>query len=306
MNLRDLARQANLKALWILIAQGDEAYFKSAPQPGGATVSQEFFYAGTQHPQQSLEIIRPKRNKQTLPVIVHIHGGGWLYGDKHSYYRYYSMELAQRGFAVLNINYRLAFNDPYPACIEDVLQVLHWVVEHAQDQRLNPAQVFLVGDSAGAHLSALAALIHTSPSLQKVYRYSPAEVTIKALGLSCGVYDLTRMVHQSLDLPMTRAMFQTLFNRSDYTKHPLYPYTSVSAHLHTAFPPAYVLSTKSDVPLIKETLAFLDDLDMHQLTYKKRILPLKAKRFHVFNIKMIYPESVEVMDEMTTWFKTFL
>lgn len=306
MNLRDLARQANLKALWILIAQGDEAYFKSAPQPSGATVSQEFFYAGTQHPQQSLEIIRPKRNKQTLPVIVHIHGGGWLYGDKHSYYRYYSMELAQRGFAVLNINYRLAFNDSYPACIEDVLQVLHWVAEHAQDQRLNSAQVFLVGDSAGAHLSALAALIHTAPSLQKVYRYSPAAVTIKALGLSCGVYDITRMVHQSLDLPMTRAMFQTLFNRSDYTKHPLYPYTSVSAHLHTAFPPAYVLSTKSDVPLIKETLAFLDDLDMHQLTYKKRILPLKAKRFHVFNIKMIYPESVEVMDEMTTWFKTFL
>jgi acetyl esterase/lipase len=236
MNLRDLARQANLKALWILIAQGDEAYFKSAPQPSGATVSQEFFYAGTQHPQQSLEIIRPKRNKQTLPVIVHIHGGGWLYGDKHSYYRYYAMEMAKRGFAVLNINYRLAFNDPYPACIEDVLQVLHWVAEHAQDQRLNPAQVFLVGDSAGAHLSALAALIHTAPSLQKVYRYSPAAVTIKALGLSCGVYDITRMVHQSLDLPMTRAMFQTLFNRSDYTKHPLYPYTSVSAHLHDRFP----------------------------------------------------------------------
>lgn len=290
----------------MLIAQGDEAYFKSAPKPVGATVSSPVFYAQTDHPQQTLEIVRPKGNSSVLPVIVHIHGGGWLYGDRDSYYRYYAMELAKRGFAVLNINYRLAFDHPYPACIEDVMYVLKWVADNALAQRLNPQQVFLVGDSAGAHLSALAALIHTSPALQQVYKIIPSEVTIQALGLSCGVYDLTRMVHQSHDLPMTKAMMQTLFNRGDYTKHPLYPYSSVAKHLHDRFPPAYVLSTKSDIPLIKETLAFLDDLDMHKLPYKKRILPLKAKRFHVFNIKMIYPESVMVMDEMTTWFKTFL
>jgi acetyl esterase/lipase len=228
-----------------------------------------------------------------------------LYGDRNSYYRYYAMGLAKRGFAVLNINYRLAFDHPYPACIEDVMSVLKWVEHNAKEQRLDPHRVFLVGDSAGAHLSALAALIHTSEALQRVYGVTPAKVTIQALGLSCGVYDMTRMVHQSHDLPMTKAMMQTLFNRGDYTKHPLYAYSSVSANLHAKFPPAYVLSTKSDIPLIKETLAFLDDLDMHKLPYKKRILPLKAKRFHVFNIKMIYPESVEVMDEMTTWFKTF-
>ena len=306
MNFKDLARQANLKALWVLIAQGDEAYFKSAPKPSGASVSEAVFYAGNDHPQQTLEIVRPKGNASVLPVIVHIHGGGWLYGDRNSYYRYYAMELAKRGFAVLNINYRLAFDHPYPACVNDVMSVLRWVADQAADQRLDPHNVFLVGDSAGAHLSALAALIHTAPTLQKVYQIEPIEITIKALGLSCGVYDMTRMVHQSHDLPMTKAMMQTLFDRSDYTKHPLYAASSVSANLHHAFPPAYVLSTKSDIPLIKETLAFLDDLDMHKLTYKKRILPLKAKRFHVFNIKMIYPESVEVMNEMTTWFKTFL
>ncbi len=306
MNLRDLARQANLKALWVLIAQGDEAYFKSAPKPEGASVSEAFHYVNSTNPQQTLEIIRPEGNTSILPVIVHIHGGGWLYGDRDSYYRYYAMELAKRGFAVLNINYRLAFDHPYPACVEDVMAVLRWIETNAIAQRLNPHQVFLVGDSAGAHLSALAALIHTSPALQKVYKIKPSAISIKAVGLSCGVYDMTRMVHSSLDLPMTKAMVQTLFNRGDYTKHPLYAYSSVSANLHTKFPPAYVLSTKSDIPLITETLAFLDDLDMHKLTYKKRILPLKAKRFHVFNIKMIYPESVEVMDEMTTWFKTFL
>jgi acetyl esterase/lipase len=306
MNFNDLARQANLKALWVLIAQGDEAYFKTAPKPSGATVGPAIYYAQTQNPQQTLEVIRPKRDLSVLPVIVHIHGGGWLYGDRNSYYRYYAMELAKRGFAVLNINYRLAFDYPYPACIEDVMSVLSWIESNASEQHLDRSRVFLVGDSAGAHLSALAALIHTSPALQQRYRIQPSTVTVRALGLSCGVYDMTRMVHSSYDLPMTKAMMQTLFNRSDYTKHPLYPYTSVSAHLHERFPPAYVLSTKSDIPLIKETFAFLDDLDMHRLPYKKRILPLKAKRFHVFNIKMIYPESVEVMDEMTTWFKTFL
>jgi hypothetical protein len=85
----------------------------------------------------------------------------------------------------------------------------------------------------------------------------------------------------------------------------LYKLSSVSTLLDPHFPPAYVLSSKSDIPLILETQAFIQELKALKLTYKARILPKKLKRYHVFNIKLIYPESIEVMDEMVSFFQSF-
>jgi acetyl esterase/lipase len=293
-----------LKDLWVQIAKGDLDYYQSAPKPTGASVSRDFYYADTDNKMQALEIIRPKGNTKILPVIVHIHGGGWIYGHKDSYYKYYCMALCKRGYAVLNINYRLAFDDPFPACVRDIFSVFEWMVIHAQSQRLDLAKVFLVGDSAGAHLAALSAQIHHSPFLQKKFGVHASAISIKALGLSCGVYDLDRHIQDDPDL-MTLMMFKTVFGRNDFRKHPLYQYSSVSHNLNESFPAAYVLSSKSDVPLILETQAFVDELKEKKLKFKARILPNKKKRYHVFNIKLIYPESIEVMDEMAAFFQAF-
>ena len=68
---------------------------------------------------QVLDVYRPKQAEdEDLPVIISVHGGGWMYGDKERY-QYYCMSLAQRGFAVVNFTYRLAPRFKYPAGIED-------------------------------------------------------------------------------------------------------------------------------------------------------------------------------------------
>ena len=69
---------------------------------------------------QSLDVYRPKATniEEKLPVIVSVHGGGWVYGDKEGY-QYYCMSLAQRGFAVVNFSYRLAPESKFPASIID-------------------------------------------------------------------------------------------------------------------------------------------------------------------------------------------
>jgi len=293
-----------LKDLWIQIAQGDLDYYRSAPKPVGASVSRNHAYASSDNKMQQLEIIRPSGNKSVLPVIVHIHGGGWIYGHKDSYYKYYCMELAKHGYAVLNVNYRLAFDDPFPACIHDLFMVFEWMTQHASQQKLDLKNVFLVGDSAGAHLAALCAQIHASSDLQKRFGVTPSSITIKALGLSCGVYDFDRHIQDDKD-PMTLLMFKTVFGRSDFRRHPLYRFSSVSKNLDPSFPPAYVLSTKSDVPLILETQAFIQELKAQHLKFKARILPKKDKLYHVFNIKLIYPQSREVMDELCAFFQAF-
>jgi len=97
MNIKNQA----LRDLWKQIAQGDLDYYKTASKPEGASISRDIYYAQSTNPLQALEIIRPQGSKESLPVIVHIHGGGWVYGHKDTYYKYYCMALAKHGYAVL-------------------------------------------------------------------------------------------------------------------------------------------------------------------------------------------------------------
>ncbi|MGB4661825.1 MAG: alpha/beta hydrolase, partial [Mobilitalea sp.] len=73
-----------------------------------------------------LDVYRPKAESGKLPVIVIVHGGGWVYGDKEVY-QFYGMNLAQRGFAVVNFSYRLAPEAKYPAPLEDTNLVITWM-----------------------------------------------------------------------------------------------------------------------------------------------------------------------------------
>ncbi len=82
---------------------------------------------GTDPIWQSLDVYRPvNAGDGNLPVIVSVHGGGWVYGDKNRY-QYYCMSLAERGFAVVNFSYRLAPEHKFPVPLEDTCMVFSWV-----------------------------------------------------------------------------------------------------------------------------------------------------------------------------------
>ena len=80
---------------------------------------------------QLLDVYRPKGAEGPLPVIISVHGGGWVYGDKEVY-QFYCMSLAERGFAVVNFSYRLAPEHKFPASLEDTNSVCAWVMENAE------------------------------------------------------------------------------------------------------------------------------------------------------------------------------
>lgn len=138
---------------------------------------------------QVLDVYRRKDlNGQKLPVIVSIHGGGWVYGDKERY-QYYCMDLAMRGFAVVNFTYRLAPEFKFPASLEDTNLVICWILEHADTYGFDMKHVFAVGDSAGAHILALYSSICTNSDYAKKYIFQvPADFVPTAIALNCGVY----------------------------------------------------------------------------------------------------------------------
>lgn len=136
-----------------------------------------------------LDVYRPADSSQALPVIVSVHGGGYFYGDR-TLYRPYCMDLARRGFAVINFDYRLAPENRFPAPLEDLNMVLAWAACHAEEYGLDVSNIFLVGDSAGAQLVSQYAALFTCPAYAARFGFPLPEVRIRAVALNCGMYDM--------------------------------------------------------------------------------------------------------------------
>ena len=140
---------------------------------------------------QILDVYRPENaDGKELPIIVSVHGGAWVYGDKERY-QYYCMSLAQRGFAVVNFTYRLAPEFKYPAPLEDINLVFNWIFNNKNKYAFDTKHIFAVGDSAGANHLGLYAAICTNPEYQKNYAFEvPNKFVPNAIALNCGVYQI--------------------------------------------------------------------------------------------------------------------
>jgi alpha-L-fucosidase 2 len=109
--------------------------------------------------------------------------------------------LQKAGFAWFSINYRLAPNHRYPACVEDVETAIRWVKSQAKEYRLDPKRIALSGESAGGHLVALA-MVRMDESTR-----------LAAVVPFYGVFDLTQGLAPGANL---RTNFVALFGRNSF------------------------------------------------------------------------------------------
>jgi acetyl esterase/lipase len=108
-----------------------------------------------------LDLYLPRRPRGAMPVALLFHGGGWVTGSKDEIALDAAPYLAM-GFAVANVDYRLAKVARAPAAVQDARCALRWVIRHAPQYGLDPGRVVTVGSSAGAHLALMAALAPVS------------------------------------------------------------------------------------------------------------------------------------------------
>src|SRR5262249_49290433 len=102
-----------------------------------------------------LDIYAPEGGKD-LPVLLHVHGGGWTKGNKLSFAKQGEM-LAGKRIVVLSTNYRLSPAGKHPAHAQDGAKAIAWTKQNIAKYGGNPAKLFLSGHSAGGHLVALVA-----------------------------------------------------------------------------------------------------------------------------------------------------
>lgn len=111
--------------------------------PNGVPLTYDFFTPGGEVP---------------LPLVVFIHGGGWISGDK-THFADEAKELAARGFACACISYRLAPLHAFPCAVIDVQNFVRFARKNAQELGIDRERIAAVGSSAGGHLASMLGLV---------------------------------------------------------------------------------------------------------------------------------------------------
>jgi acetyl esterase/lipase len=115
-------------------------------------------YATANNTPLKLDLYLPKNRSIPAPTLVFFHGGGWVAGQKEENV----LELIPYlwlGWAVVNVEYRLAGNSPAPAAVEDCRCALHWVQSHAKMFNFDTSKIVLTGGSAGGHLALITGML---------------------------------------------------------------------------------------------------------------------------------------------------
>lgn len=126
---------------------------KQQALPAGVRVIRDLSYSSPESGALLLDLYLPeKKSDKPLPVVIWVHGGGWKNGSKN---RTPAVFLAQHGFAVASINYRLLDVAQWPSQIDDCYAAVRWLRQNAVTYHLDPKHIGAWGGSAGGHLVAL-------------------------------------------------------------------------------------------------------------------------------------------------------
>ena len=243
-------------------------------------------------PCQLLDIYRPSDAAgQRIPVIVSVHGGGWVYGDKERY-QYYCMSLAQHGFAVVNFTYRLAPEHKFPASMHDTNLVFAWVLKHCNEFGFDTEHVFGVGDSAGAHMLSMYCAACTDPAYAARIGISTPEGFVPAgVALNCGAYRISVPQEKKGDmmLDLTANLMQDLLPNGGTSEE--CELISPINYVNDKFPPSFVMTAEGDF-LQSDALPLVHVLNEHGVEvcyhyYKSA----KQELGHVFHCNMRLEEA---------------
>jgi acetyl esterase/lipase len=134
---------------------GERTAASNRTYDGNIEIIRDIPFAGTTNPKQTLDLLLPRERHEKLPLIVFIHGGAWIAGDKQKGYVFITPLVRSGRYAAATINYRLSDEAIWPAQIHDCKAAIRWLRGNAAEFGIDPDRVAVWGTSAGGHLVAM-------------------------------------------------------------------------------------------------------------------------------------------------------
>ncbi len=235
-------------------------------------------YLADNNSRHTLDVFSPKGVKNA-PVLIFVHGGGWVFGDKNmfGYHRSVGLFMASHGVVTVNVNYRLSPEVRHPEHVEDVARAYAWVRRNIANYGGDPDRIILCGHSAGGHIATLLATDErylSNPNLglkpedraalrgvitlSGVYRVPTAEESTRILAdfvshfpipSDSTSYVALRIVAVNLIRRSNNInVFRLVFGDDPDVIRSASPLT----HVHKGLPPFLVLYAEYDLPLLAD------------------------------------------------------
>ena len=200
------------------------------------------------------DIFLPPLEEKNRPAVLFIHGGGWIEGDR-SQLRGYGIRLARLGFVCMCNSYRLSNESIWPAQIQDVNCAIRYLRANATDLGLDPDRIGVSGNSAGGHLSLMAAATNYDQIFEGEGGSNEVSSKIKAV---CAIYPPTTIRQLEMPNPLENAFLMLMgkeAKKEDYDK------ASPLNYVTEDYPPCMLIHGSTDsVVRLKDSTKFYEKL----------------------------------------------
>jgi len=200
------------------------------------------------------DVFLPPLEEKNRPAVLFIHGGGWIEGDR-SQLRGYGILLARLGFVCMCNSYRLSNESIWPAQIQDVNCAIRYLRANATDLGLDPDRIGVSGNSAGGHLSLMAAATNYDQIFEGEGGNNEVSSEIKAV---CAIYPPTTIRQLEMPNPLENAFLMLMgkeAKKEDYDK------ASPLNYVTEDYPPCMLIHGSTDsVVRLKDSTKFYEKL----------------------------------------------
>lgn len=177
-----------MQVSWKFCDKSDKKRMSTQTPPENIVKVKDVTYLDDGNPYHKFDVFYPEGTipEEGLPVIIDIHGGGWMYASK-DLNEYYCMELANKGYCVFSISYRLVPDVTVYEQIKDCTDALAYINSNMKNYPANKKTVMLTGDSAGGQLALYSTILNNNPDAREIFGTVDTKLNIKCLLLTSPV-----------------------------------------------------------------------------------------------------------------------
>lgn len=257
----------------------------------------------------------PKHTTDPLPVVLWVHGGGYVGGDKKDVREFATYLAKEAHVAVLAYNYERAPESRYPGQLTQLSEWIHFLQTQLpkQQPKIDWNCIFIGGDSAGAQIAVQYASLQTNPTYAKQMDWTPdlKPSQLKGVLSYCGPLDLQQIAQSP---QQKKSFFERFFigsiarslinNRNWQTSKELKEATS-TLHLDNHFPPIFITDGNA-VSFAEQGHAFMQAAKQHQVPVQSLFFQQTKKQIpHEYQFHYDTPEAKKCFEQTVHFIDTY-
>jgi acetyl esterase/lipase len=263
-------------------------------------VTRDVPYVPDGGPRNRLDIYAPRSGAERAPVLLQIHGGGWVIGNKREQALPLMNHMASRGWICVTANYPLSPKATFPEHLIDLKKAIHWIREEIANYGGDPDFIATTGGSAGGHLSSMVGLTANDPEYQP--GFEDVDTSVRAVVPFYGVYDFSNSYGLQVSPGMDHFISRWVLKKTKDDDPDAYRRASPMHRIHPDAPPFFIIhGTHDSLASVEEARHFaqsLGQISKSQVAYAE--IPGAQHAFEIFH-SLRTSVTVQAVDRFLTW-----